>query len=36
MKPYLLPFIVDGSSLLLGVVLGVVGALALVVTIKNF
>jgi len=36
MKPYLLPFMVDADSLLLGISLGVVGALALIVAIRNF
>ena len=35
MKPYIIPFIVDAESLLLGVVLGVVAALALIAVIKN-
>ena len=34
MKPYIIPFIVDAESLILGVALGVVAALALIV-IKN-
>ena len=35
MKPYIIPFIVDAESLILGVALGVVAALALIVVIKN-
>lgn len=35
MKPYLLSFMVDAPSLLLGVVLGVVATIAAFVTIKN-
>jgi len=36
MAPYLFSFMIDAESLILGVALGAVGALALVVVIRNF
>jgi hypothetical protein len=36
MAPYVFPFMIDAASLLLGMVLGAVGAWAVILVIKNF
>jgi hypothetical protein len=36
MAPYVFPFMIDAESLLLGVALGAVAALAIVLIAKNF
>jgi hypothetical protein len=35
MAPYVFPFMIDAASLLLGMALGTVGALAVVMIVKN-
>jgi hypothetical protein len=36
MAPYVFSFMIDAASLALGMVLGAVGALAMILVIKNF